>query len=325
MRWFNFYKSKDAENSREAEMKTNQISGKEDIADYDKNINYGILYIEKKLGDFMDEEVIVTQSVQDIENTYSGINNIQDMINSLDTNFNEFSQYANKINGVMVRSDTAVKQADEKMSTLAEKLNGTCIQLDEFTEAFHTLENSFTNIKEMSGSITDIARNTNLLALNASIEAARAGESGKGFAVVADEIRKLSQSTTELVNGINTSVKELYSSMDSLSEEISNTKAAIRDNYDYAQNVQSDFRQVTDCTNEVKDFSKQIVTGIEKTSAEINGAATGVGSVAELVTSMGDKLDKLKLRMSNRSTIICNITDFLQQIENMLSDSMSRH
>lgn len=323
MKWFNSNKNKEAD--KKAEIKANELSGGAKAFDYDRYISYGVMHIEKKLGDFMDEEVIVTQSVQDIENTYSKISSIQDMINSLDSNFNEFSQYATRINGVMNRSDTAVKQADDKMGTLADKLNGTCTQLDEFTEAFHTLENSFTNIKEMSGSITDIARNTNLLALNASIEAARAGESGKGFAVVAEEIRKLSQSTTELVNGINKSVKDLYASIDSLREEIDNTKNAIHDNYEYAQNVQSDFRQVTDCTNEVKDFSRQIIDGIERTNSEINGAATGVGSVAEVVTSMGDKLDKLKLRMSNRSTIICNITDFLQQIENMLADSMNKH
>ena len=98
----------------------------------------------------------------------------------------------------------------------------------------------------------------------------------------------------------------------------------ISDTFEYAQNVQKDFKQATDGTDEVKEFSKHIITGIERTSAEINGAATGVDSVTELVASFGDKLDKLNLRMSKRSIIICDIIDFLQQIENLLTDSLKK-
>ncbi|GFP76191.1 methyl-accepting chemotaxis protein [Clostridium fungisolvens] len=297
---------------------------KEENLDELAYINYGVLHIEKKFEEFMDEEVKVTQSVQDIGNTYSQIGSIQEMLNSLDNNFNEFSKYVNKIDGVMNRSDSAVKQADIKMSELSDKLNGTCDQLSSITEAFNKLEYNFEVIKEMSSNITNIASSTNLLALNASIEAARAGEAGRGFSVVADEIRKLSSSTAGLVSGIDESVKTLYKSIDSLRGEIDNTKLAIRSNFEYAQDVQNDFKQVTDCTREVKDFSKHIVTGIEHASSEINGAASGVGSIAELVSSLGDKLEKLNLRMSKRSIIICNITDFLQQIENLLTDSKKK-
>jgi len=64
------------------------------------------------------------------------------------------------------------------------------------------LEATLRHIKELVGTIKEIADQTNLLALNAAIEAARAGASGRGFAVVADEVRKLAERTRETTSRI---------------------------------------------------------------------------------------------------------------------------
>ncbi|MBW9156718.1 hypothetical protein KTC93_18855 [Clostridium tagluense] len=61
--------------------------------------------------------------------------------------------------------------------------------------------------------IEGIARQTNLLGLNAAIEASRAGELGKGFGVVASEIRKLSGSSTQSITEINTILKSIKDSV----------------------------------------------------------------------------------------------------------------
>lgn len=321
MRWINSKKNekiKDIDEKMKVSIK--QIENKED-----KYLNYGILYLEQKIEEFMDEEVEVRKYLEDINNTYSEFNNIEEMIDNLNYNFNGFSHNTNKINGIMDKSEAAVKQADNKMEILAEKINGTCNKLNSITDAFYMLENDFKNIQSMSNSITDIASSTNLLALNASIEAARAGEAGRGFSVVADEIRSLSLSTTELVNGIDNSVKTLYKSIDALKSEIESSKATIKDDFEYAKNVKNDFHEVTQCTNEVKDFAKEIIVGIDKTSSDIIGTAKGVNSVGELVTSFGNKLDTLNVKMSNKSIIISDMINFLQQLENILSESLDKN
>lgn len=78
------------------------------------------------------------------------------------------------------------------------------------------LENSSEKIGEITNTITQIAKRTNLLALNAAIEAAKAGEQGRGFAVLADEIRKLADAS-------GGAAKEIKKQLKDIQERIQNT------------------------------------------------------------------------------------------------------
>lgn len=98
------------------------------------------------------------------------------------------------------------KQTAEEAKEVIVKASETVKEVAAYIEQ---LENSSVRIEEITNTITQIAKRTNLLALNAAIEAAKAGEQGRGFAVLADEIRKLADASGEAANDIKKQLSEI--------------------------------------------------------------------------------------------------------------------
>ena len=286
----------------------------------EKSLQFGVLHIEEKIEQLMQEEAEVTKYMEDITDTYEQIASINEKINEINDDFKKFGSYANEINEIIDRSNGVIESTTQNANGLTDNIRGTNQQLEAIAEVFQRLEHDFFNIQNLSNSITGIASQTNLLALNASIEAARAGEAGKGFAVIAEQIRLLSKSTKDLVDGIDDSIYTLFQGISDVHNEIEASKASSLSNLKKVDEVRENITQVSACTEEIKNFSRQIITDIDATSIRMNGAAQGTGAISDVVDSFGVKIENLNVKMSRKSRIICSVIDFLQQMENMLAD-----
>lgn len=139
----------------------------------------------------------------------------------------------------------AIKSAD---SLIKETIN----TIEALHTLMNTLENDFDEMKECVesgnqsiGLIKGIAKQTNLLSLNASIEANRAGNAGNGFAIVAQEMRKLSEESKIIAESVESSLLEIEKMMQKTNKEVDSAKEIMNKQIVKKNEITSSFDELT--------------------------------------------------------------------------------
>ena len=131
-------------------------------------------------------------------------------------------------------------------------------------QALAALSHAADSIGHLTGQIDSIAKQTNLLALNAAIEAARAGEAGRGFAVVADEVRKLADQSQRAAEEISVAIGTMSSTMHDATSRIGELNQAVASAKDTSDHFGLQLGEAASSASEVNRLGESISAGAQQ-------------------------------------------------------------
>jgi len=190
------------------------------------------------------------------ESLVGQIASISSAIDEISMSHKEMTKSAKNANESSNLSVRRAKEGNTMIENIILEIKTVSISIENLRNTMISLNDRSIEIGEVISLISDIADQTNLLALNAAIEAARAGEQGRGFAVVADEVKKLAERTSK-------STFDTRRIIERLQEETAKTVNAIKESVKNAGNIMRE-------TKKAEEFFQKIIEAAADEKSNIN-------------------------------------------------------
>ena len=197
---------------------------------------------------------------------------------------------------------TSMDEASSSLEQIAGALNSTATVIN-------TLGQRSQEIGGIVGTITSIAEQTNLLALNAAIEAARAGEQGRGFAVVADEVRNLASRTRQATDEISLMIQSIQQETGNAISTMEQGNVLMQEGLSRNANVAAALARIDEQSRAAGQQFSAITTATQEQS-----------STATLLSS---NLQSIALANSEQREVVANLAVTAKELEKLAADLRS--
>lgn len=237
---------------------------------------------------------------QNTETIGTNVEQVDAMVNSIVSEVQSAEESLNKGNDVMKELLRQVQVSGESGALVAEKMEELKVNADK--------------MQTIMGLISNVAKQTGLLALNASIEAARAGEAGKGFSVVASEISSLSSQTNDATGEINALIVSIVESIGAVTESMERLLESSRMQNRYVDDTAQNFDQIHNSTQNIIEqvsMLKETVDVVTAANVQVSEGIVNVEAVTQKV--MEEANDTLESCNTNLQSI-ANVAEIMDKL-----------
>lgn len=277
-----------------------------------------------------------------VEKQSEALSNVQNTIEQSLTAFEDLDNLIKNSAAEIIESSAAIEEMVGNIGSVSgsiEKMAGEFEVLLDITEKSKKRQDDVANqivemaaqsehLAEANNVISNIANQTNLLAMNAAIEAAHAGESGKGFSVVADEIRKLAENSSAQSKSIKTELDNITKIINSI---VDSSKLSVEEFGLIADKVSATnnlVHEIDAAMTEQNEASQQVLTALK----DMNESTINVQSTSKVMFSAAGKIkeetDNLEIishsvvgSMDEMSLGINDITQSTQHVSDMATNT----
>lgn len=228
----------------------------------------------------------------------------------------ETNDASSNILSVLTQSSDEVARAVEEIITQVKKssqlTSDSVVQVGKAHKQIESLSQQAAQIENIINLISDIAEQTNLLALNATIEAARAGEAGRGFAVVASEVKALATQTAKATDDIRSQVSDMLSAVHVGVQSTAQINETIEKVSDTGASVMVAAEQQDSVSKEMGAVALNVAVNAKITGAETQKLA---GFVSDVRDEMTDLTHVAKQLHSLSDTLSKRVESFAETIK----------
>lgn len=232
-------------------------------------------------------------------------------IEEMSSTAEDISRRADRAREVAYESVHTSQNAFNQIGTLQEDIRNMTQTVQVMADTIADFIKETEVINQLTKNIESIAKQTNLVAINASIEASRAGAQGKSFAVVADEVKKLSERTAEAANLIRGASNNISTRTDDVDTVVKDTIELLGNSASSLEKVLSDIHAAKTIIDESNNHINEIATSASEQSSVSN-------SIASTITELSENIVKHKVTLSN-------LLDIGDNSVNKISDSFKTY